>query len=181
MRNDGVSGRPIASTTWGLLATALAFTAWGCGWIDEAAAKDTKLIVFAPEGPASVVIDGGAPRDVSQGKFAQFPVGPGTHTVQIDGASVHSVTLEPFDRWVVPARPDQCFTSMDVSLSHYEGVDAPPLLTGRTQSSTPFKFPAGNYLRESDLPKSRRSGERTLLFRSAPCATLDELEAAQSK
>lgn len=149
-----------------------------CGWIDEAASEDTKLIIFSPGQPSKVVVDGGAAIEISAGKFSQIPVGPGKHSVVINGDRTLEINLEAFDRWVVPVMNDQCFMSLDVSLSHYgEQPSAPPMVTARKQASEPFKLPGGNYLREDDLPRSRKQSARALLFRSAGCAEIDALES----
>lgn len=160
-----------------LLATSLGMLS-ACGWLDKAASEDTKLIIFSPGQASKLVVDGGAPIEISAGKFSQLPVGPGKHTVVINGDRTLEINLEAFDRWVVPVMDDQCFMSLDVSLSHYgEQPSAPPMITARKQASEPFKLPGGNYLREDDLPRSRKNSQRALLFRSAGCAEIDALES----
>jgi hypothetical protein len=149
-----------------------------CGWIDKAASEDTKLIIFSPGQPSKVAVDGGAAMEISANTFSQIPVGPGKHSVVINGDRTLEINLAAFDRWVVPVMNDQCFMSLDVSLSHYgENSKAAPVITARKQASEPFKLPAGNYLREDDLPRSRKQSDRALLYRSASCAEIDALES----
>ncbi len=99
--------------------TALVTTPLGCGWIDKAAAEDTKVVVYSAGPATSVVIDGGEAVELEAGKFQSFAVGPGAHELVFDGSRKVSVTLEAFDRWVVPSAEEQCFFSIDVSRSHY--------------------------------------------------------------
>jgi len=149
-----------------------------CGWIDRAASEDTKLIIFSPGQPSKIAVDRGAAIEIPAGQFSQIAVGPGKHSVVINGDRTREIDLAAFDRWVVPVMNDQCFMSLDVSLSHYgENASAPPMITARKQASEPFKLPGGNYLREDDLPRSRKQSDRALLFRSAGCAEIDALES----
>ncbi|PRP96173.1 hypothetical protein [Enhygromyxa salina] len=161
-----------------MLSTTLAT---GCGWIDKAAAKDTKVVVYSAGPATSVAIDGGEAVELGAGKFQSFAVGPGTHELVFDGSRKVSVTLEAFDRWVVPAAADQCFFSIDVSSSHYsaDGKNrlGGPDITKRQQQSEPFKFPPQHYLTEKELPAEVSSGTLLYMLRSLPCDELDRLEA----
>lgn len=149
-----------------------------CGWIDEAAAEDTKIVVYSVDADTQVVVDGGEAVKVSAGKFRSIKVGPGKHSISLNGDRKVDVTLEAFDRWVVPVQDEQCFMSLDVSLSHYgDNPKAAPSITNRKQHSAPFKWPTDNYLSQKELPKSRTSGQRALMLRSLPCDKMNELEA----
>ena len=162
-----------------LALTALATS--GCGWIDKAAKEDTKIVVFSAGPATSVAIDGGEAVELSAGRFRSFAVGPGAHEVVFDGERKVSVTLEAFDRWVVPAVEEQCFFSIDVGSSHYsaDGKQAlgGPDIANRQRESAAFKFPRDHYLTQKELPDQVSSGTLIYLLRSLPCEELDKLAA----
>ncbi|MCA9682669.1 MAG: hypothetical protein KC457_10770 [Myxococcales bacterium] len=167
-----------------VLGISLLAPALGCGWIDKAAAEDTKVVVFSAGPATSVVIDGGQAVEISAGKFQSFAVGPGAHELVFDGERKVSVTLEAFDRWVVPAADDQCFFSIDVARSHYS-ADGKSRLGGpdiakRQQESAAFEFPRNHYLTEKELPSEVSSGTLLYILRSLPCAEIDALQAGST-
>ena len=159
----------------------LASLSFGCKWIDEAAAKDTKIVVFSAGPATSFTVDGGESVTLEDGKFSSFPVVPGDHEVAFDDGRRVSVKLEAFDRWVVPAVEDQCFFGIDVGSSHYtaDGKNAlgGPDIANRRRDSDPFKFPANHYLTQKELPKQVSAGTLVYLLRSLPCADIDKLQA----
>lgn len=172
------SGSPFLSLS---LFVGAAISLSGCGWIDEAAKEDTKIVILSPGPATSITIDGGAAVELSAGKFQSFAVGPGAHEVVFDGGRKVSVTLEAFDRWVVPAVDDQCFFSIDVASSHYS-ADGKKALGGpdigkRLQESAAFKFPRDHYLTAKELPSEVSSGTLLYLLRSLPCEEIDKLQA----
>ncbi|EDM76660.1 hypothetical protein PPSIR1_18362 [Plesiocystis pacifica SIR-1] len=159
----------------------LAGTSLGCGWIDKAAAEETKVVVFSAGPATSIAVDGGEAVELSAGKFRSFAVGPGEHELVFDGEREVRVTLEAFDRWVVPSVEGQCFFSIDVGSSHYSadgknGLGGPGISNRRTESEA-FKFPANTYLTEKELPDSVSSGTLVYMLRSLPCEQIDELQS----
>lgn len=151
---------------------------------ERAAQEKTTIVLFSAVDDAEVAIDGAAPVAVEGGKFKQLSVGPGEHELVIDGARKLRVKLEPFDRWAVPLVEEQCFMSLDVSLSHYSADDKKalggPNIARRSQTSEPFEFPPNHYLVESELPANRTSANQTLLLRSLPCSEIDRLQSGLS-
>lgn len=148
--------------------------------MEKAAAEKTKLVLFSPAEDVTVTIDGGDPVEVKAGRFKEVPVKPGKHELLVGGEREILVEVEAFDRWAVPLVADQCFMSIDVSLSHYSADNKKALggpdITKRRQTSEAFKFPPHHYLVESELPQSRSSAQQSLLLRSLPCEQIDALE-----
>ncbi|MFK7928098.1 MAG: hypothetical protein AB8H79_07900, partial [Myxococcota bacterium] len=147
----------------------------GCGMM-EAQTKDGTQVHLIPAGESLVVsINGDEEKRLS--KPVTLGLGPGTHTIAVrDGAEI-TVTLEAFDKVVVPLVPNQCFLSMNVSLSNFgEGGRKVPKISGRLQRSEPFPMPAKHYVSNSALPSSITSGQQVFLLASQPCNVADDLE-----
>lgn len=163
-------------------ATGLFAASPGCGAMKKAAREGTELVLFAPDQDTTVIVDGET-ATVPGGKFKTFAVGPGDHEVVV-GDRKTAVTLAAFDRYAVPLVDDQCFFSIDVTLSHYSSGHGGALgsidLEQRRTESTPFEFPPSHYLDESELPETRTGANRTLLLRSLACGEIDRLERGES-
>lgn len=71
--------------------------------------------------------------------MASIELGLGRHTTSVGGGPDITVTLELFDKLVVPLVPSQCFNSLNVSMSNYGSGDRKVhKLRGRMQRSEPF-------------------------------------------
>ena len=147
----------------------------GCGMMEAQTKDGTRVYLMTAGEPLAVSINGD--EDKRLGDPVALGLGPGTHSIAVrDGAQV-SVTLEPFDRIVVPLVPNQCFISLNVSLSNYGGGDQKvPKIQGRMQRSAPFAMPKDHYVSDAALPDSITSGQQVFLLRSTPCHVADDLE-----
>lgn len=147
----------------------------GCGMMEAQTKDGTRVYLMTAGVPLAVSING--EEDKRLGDPVALGLGPGTHSIAVrDGAQV-SVTLEPFDRMVVPLVANQCFISLNVSMSNYGGGDQKvPKIQGRMQRSQPFAMPKDHYVSDSALPDSISSGQQVFLLRSTPCHVADDLE-----
>ena len=136
----------------------------------------TKVYLLAPGEPVTVSVNG---QDaVSLETFVGLGLGPGTHSISVQGGPQISVTLEPFDELIVPLAEGQCFVSLDVSQSNYGGADTTPApkISGHVQRSKPFALPREHYVSQDALPASISSGQQVFLLRSMACHMVDDLE-----
>lgn len=158
-----------------MLSTFLLSLLPGCGMMEAQTKDGTKVYLFAPGERVIVSVNGEEPASLDS--YVALGLGPGTHTIAVEGGHEVTVTLEPFDEMVVPLVPDQCFMSLDVSRSNYEvGTTEAPKITGRMQGSAPFKMPSGHYHKDAALPSAIEYGQRVYLLRSTACYVIDDLE-----
>ena len=158
-----------------MLAALLLSSLLGCGMMEAQTKDGTKVHLMSAGTPLAVSINGA--EDKRLDNPVALGLGPGTHTFAVrDGREV-SVTLEPFDEMVVPLVDEQCFLSLDVSMSNYGAGDRKvPKIAGRMQRSEPFAMPKGHYSSDAALPSSITSGQQVFLLRSTPCHVADDLE-----
>lgn len=158
-----------------------AITLVGCGAMEEETRKGTQVLVFSLDEDLTVSIDGKQVGTITAPKFARYSVDPGAHKIKI-GAREINLTLEAFDKWVVPIVDEQCFMSLDVGLSDYgASKKKAPSLVDPVKKTEPFKMPASHYLTKAKLPKKITAGTRPRLLRSTGCEKMAEMMDAQKK
>lgn len=157
-----------------LLSSLLLPSLLGCGMMEAQAKAGTKAFLFAPGEQVVVTVNGEDPATLDT--YVGLSLGPGVHTIAVEGGPQVSVTLEPFDELVVPLVEDQCFMSLNVSISKYGSGQSAPKFAGRMQRSAPFALPKGHYHSEAALPDSITSGQQVFLLRSTLCYVVDDLE-----
>lgn len=147
-----------------------------CGMMEAQTQEGTKVYLLAPGAPVRVSING--EEAVSLETFVGLGLGPGTHSIAVEGGPQTSVTLEPFDELVVPLAEGQCFVSLDVSQSAYGGDNTTPApkISGHVQRGKPFALPREHYLSYDALPASLSSGQQAFLLRSMACHMVEDLE-----
>ncbi len=140
------------------------------------------LVLLAPGEPITVRVDGGPEVELSaRGRHrVKLPTGPHRVEVLAPRALERSFDVEHNATTIVPVVDDQCYATLDVTMSAYEvgGAAQAPRLVRVTQNSEPFALTRGHHTSMAEIPKSRTTGASVVLLRSAPCEDLAKLQAA---
>ena len=141
-----------------------------------------EAVFLGPGVPVTLSIDGGPPIEISAKGRHEAKLGTGPHTVEVVAPAKLERTFEVelHATVVVPVLAEQCFATLDVSLSHYDlgGKQRPPRLVRTNSADVPFPLTSGHYTSMSDIPETRTSGASIIVLRSATCEDVAALRSA---
>lgn len=146
-----------------------------CGMMEEQTRLGTQVILMPAGQRVAVSINGEEHKRLDQP--VSLALGPGTHTIAVRDGLETTVTLEPFDKLVVPIVPRQCFASLNITYSNYGGgAQKVPKLSGRMRRDQPFPMPDDHHVSNDAAPSSISAGQQVFLLSSKSCHELDDLE-----